>query len=540
MTIIDFGLAVAPTPAGTPAAAGRGGIDFFIEPELAAARLAQTARPSALSAAGEQYSVAALVYLLLTGAHTHTFSLEPAEMLGQLRDDPPLPFERHGIDDLRAVARVVLRALAKQPGDRHGSLADMLGEFRAAAAADLAVESRPVGSEPGPARLLLADVLDRLALPDGELSDAGRLAAPTASVQNGAAGFAYALLRVAGLRDDERLLGQADLWSARALAAAPTSAAFWSEELEIVPETFGEASLHHSVSGVHAVAAQVAGARGDEWSRRSEVAAFIAAASRRCPQFDVAFGRAGLLLGCALLLEGLPADHDEARLHALGDRLRDSLAAQIAGQPSIMAATEMSSLGAAHGWAGVLYALLRWSEAAGPRPAPPVAARLDELAALGSPAGRGARWPHGAGAAAAANPMAAGWCNGAAGFVALWTLAHRLTGDEAFARLARAAAWTAYEDPTEIGDLCCGLAGRAYALLNLYRHDGDEAWLARARDLADRAALAVRRRALRTDSLYKGEIGVALLAADLEDPRQCGGMPMFEGEGWPRRAPISS
>jgi hypothetical protein len=36
-------------------------------------------------------------------------------------------------------------------------------------------------------------------------------------------------------------------------------------------------------------------------------------------------------------------------------------------------------------------------------------------------------------------------------------------------------------------DLCCGLAGRAYALLALHRASGDDIWLREARALAVRA-----------------------------------------------------
>ena len=83
-----------------------------------------------------------------------------------------------------------------------------------------------------------------------------------------------------------------------------------------------------------------------------------------------------------------------------------------------------------------------------------------------------------------------------------------------------------------VGDLCCGLAGRAYGLLNLYKHTGESEWLESARQLADRAVVAIQQYSLRRQSLYKGEIGVALLQADLERP-ELSAMPFFEHEGWP-------
>ncbi|MEA2694778.1 MAG: eukaryotic-like serine/threonine-protein kinase, partial [Acidobacteriota bacterium] len=70
--LIDFGLALWE---GVPPRRGRGGVGFFFEPEHAAAARAGLPAP-AVSPEGEQYALAALLYLLLTGAHYRDFSLE--------------------------------------------------------------------------------------------------------------------------------------------------------------------------------------------------------------------------------------------------------------------------------------------------------------------------------------------------------------------------------------------------------------------------------------------------------------------------------
>jgi hypothetical protein len=532
VTIVDFGLAGGLSSSDLVAPAQRGGLDLFAEPELAKARLDGLA-PPAVSAGGEQYSVAALVYLLLTGAHTHAFSLEQGAMFRQLAEDPPLGFACHGVADLAAVECVLRRALAKAPGERFASVSELLAAFARAAAADLrrasGQSSSPARRASRPARLLLDEVLGRLAIPARD-PRAGTLAAPTAPVQNGAAGLACALLRVARVRTDASLLGLADLWSERALLASHTSAGFRSE---IVLQKVGERSLYHAAPGVHAVAALVAGARSDEASQQLALDAFIESIGAPCEQVDIAFGRAGHLLGCALLLEATAPPLDVDALLRVGRALRGSLVAELAEQPALAVCEQLDVLGAAHGWAGLLFALLRWAEATGTLPSSAVVERLSQLGALGQPVGRGMRWPYGVGQPPLDNQLGAGWCNGAAGYVPLWTLAHELTGEDEFARLALGAAWSAYEDTAGGGSLCCGLAGRAYALLNIYRHGGGDIWLARARDLADRAAIGVRTDIDRRDSLYNGEVGVAVLAADLEDPtNSC--MPMYEGDRWPR------
>ena len=131
-----------------------------------------------------------------------------------------------------------------------------------------------------------------------------------------------------------------------------------------------------------------------------------------------------------------------------------------------------------------------------------------------------------------------GWCNGTAGHIFLWTLAHSVFHDDIYLHLAEKAAWHTWESNNSIGNLCCGFAGQAYGLLNLYKHSGESIWLDRARVLACRAAawdtdtyVAMK---LAPESLYKGEMGVALLAAEISAP-ETACMPFFEREGWPAR-----
>ena len=98
------------------------------------------------------------------------------------------------------------------------------------------------------------------------------------------------------------------------------------------------------------------------------------------------------------------------------------------------------------------------------------------------------------------------------------------------ARLAARCGWNAWEARSAAADLCCGWVGRAYALLALYRHTGDGAWLERARQLADQARRAFARSTWRRPlSLFKGRAGLAVLAADLSRPERSA-FPLFERE----------
>jgi serine/threonine-protein kinase len=531
VVLLDYAFAVRIRSGECGAPAQRRGVDFFLDPETADAHLTgRTGSPP--TAAGEQYSVAALTYLVLTGAHTHTFSLQPEHMLRQLRDEPPLPFNTL---NLPGTERALRRALSKDPARRHPSVAHLLRSLRTAAVSDRTAASSVASArrQPEPCRKLLDNVLARMAVP-GPLFDGG-LAPPTASAMHGGAGLAYALLRIAQRRGDEQTLALADLWSVQATHSSDQEAAFVHRELNIIPQVFGKNSFYHYVSGVHCVQALVAQARGDEWSRDVALDAFLRTAGALCPELDVAFGRSGLLLGCAILLEACSGTSREPALRSLGTKLRDSVWSELAGAAPIADGHRLRTLGAAHGWSGYLFAVLRWAQASASPSPEGLADRLDQLGALARPSGRGLLWPFEARGPRSDTLMGASWCNGGAGHVHLWQLAHTLTGEPRYEQWAQGAVWSAYEAPLNApGDLCCGLAGRSYALLRHYAKVGDPIWLARARKLANHAATSMLDASVRPDSLYKGGVGTALLVCELDTP-EFARMPLYDGEGWPRR-----
>ena len=530
--IIDFGLAVH-RENSTAVQGLRGGVDFFLDPETAAARLAAQPVP-APSIATEQYSIGALIYMLLTGAHTHAFSLDETEMLPQLRDLPPRAFREHGAPAMPSVERVIARTLAKSSDTRYRSLTTLLEAFRAAAGRDRARLSRRAAQSSGVAPLS-TNVFERLSM-SGELFT-GELVPPTASVMYGAAGIAYALLRLAEVKADAELLALAELWGMRATDAIGTTAAFLHPAQGTDPQIFGTGSFYHNVAGVYAVAGFVAHA-GDD-AERSDWATnlFTAVVDESTGSNDVLFGRAGQLIGCSLALERLPRGRGADQVRSAGQRLHDLMDEELQLAPALAECPEQVSLGAAHGWAGYLYALLLWSTVSQRKPPYPASCPgWTSSPRLVSPVGGQCTGRTGWARRSAGGPIAASWCNGAAGHVFLWTLAHQVFGMQRYLRLAQEAAWGAFQQQTPaLNDLCCGLGGRAYALLCLYRHTGHAAWLARARRLGELAVQRIGTTTLRRHSLYKGEVGVALLAADLLAPQHAR-MPLFEVEGWPRPA----
>lgn len=524
--LIDFGMASAlPAAPDLPSHGERGGIPFFYEPELARA-FAAGAPPPAASAAGEQYATAVLLYLLATGAYPRDYSLGREEMLREIGGSEPLSFRERGAMAWPRLEEGLRRALSSAPEARFPSMA--------AFAAALATVEPPAGPLPAsPA----APALDRLveqtiaqADLEGPWLGAGLSPAPTASITYGAAGLGLALLKMSLARGDARLLSLAGLWTGRAVRAIGDDEGFYNNGIDISRPIVGESSPYHTESGVHAAAALVARASGDPYSQAEALERFLAAAEAPANGLDLTLGRASLLLGAALLLDAVPAGAlDPAPLRALGDRELAEIWRQLDAKPAIPEA-DVEYLGIAHGWAGFLYATLQWCRVSGHEIPGGVERRLAELAALALPAGRGLQWPWTlTGEGRSANMP--GWCNGACGYVFLWTLADSLLGHAGYLDLATGAAFEAYDSPETAGSLCCGLAGRGYALLNLYRHTGETHWLDRARDLAQRAATAGRTHEEYPHSLWKGTLGLAALAVDLERPEQSA-TPFFEPFGY--------
>jgi len=536
--LLDFGYSRWSSRLGLPpglSLPGRAGVAFFYEPEQAAAQRAGLAVPDA-TAAGEQYAVGALLYLLACGAHYRDFSLERAEMLRQIAEEPPLSFAERGAEPWPELEAILARALRKEPAERFASLAELAAALDRITvprpSASLAAWSRPAGEAAGEA--LLSRLLERVG-EGGPVFAAGLPAPPTATINYGAAGIACALYRIALAREDAALLSLADVWAERAAVAAGPPEAFYNPALEITEETVGTLSAYHSRAGVEAMRALIAHALGFSGLQSAAAAAFLTLARIPCENPDLTLGRSGLLLAGCLLLDTLAGDALAERrreLAAWGDELLRGLWIELDAKPVIDDTLSRPELGMAHGWAGFLYATLRWCRATAavlPAGLPAgVTARLAELAACARPAGRGLRWKWYA--TPAGDVSMPGWCNGSAGMVFLWTLAAERLGDPVFRTLAEGAAWNTWEAADGNANLCCGLAGRAYALVRMWQGSGEADWLDRARVLAGRAAVEIAKSEA-PDSLYKGEAGVAALIADLARPESAA-LPFFAEEGW--------
>lgn len=522
--LLDFGFArVLESEEHAPP---RGGTSFFWEPEYAAAVTAGLAIPPA-TPAGEQYAVAALAYVSLTGTHYRVFPLDRSRCMVEIATLPPLPFASHGVEPWPAVESVLARALAKEPQERFASMAELRAAFQAATGdppARALVRPRAPRRDPSAAEAqrFAQDTLQRLDLDSPLLAD-GLGTTPSASVNYGAAGVAWALLHVASAHDDPRALACADAWAQRARDEAEQPRAFLEPALGIGPPTVGPRALYHSVVGVHLVRALVDLAYGDRQGADRAVDAFVAAArlGDDAADPDLACGDSGVLLGCALLRERLDDAAAVGRLEAFARTLVDALWTPL--RPGAAELGDLRYHGVAHGWAGVLHAVLAWCEASGDGVPRGLVERLDELARLG-PKDEARGWPR-----SVSEPDSwPGWCHGSAGWALLWCQAARTLRDPELLTLAERAGRHALAQPsTTNASLCCGLAGEAYALLALHRATGEETWRLEAERQARKAIVPGVAADVR-NSLYKGDLGVAVLIEELHGDPAVARLPAFE------------
>ena len=141
--LLDFGIA-ADTDSSADERLTRAGFFvgtlMYVAPESLSGEL--------VTPAADQYSLATIAYFLLTGCHPYT-AKTPREMFTQLLSQPPTPLNkaRQGMTFNHAVEDVIMRGLARQPGER---FADVMSFANALHAALLAPDDpAPVAEESG-------------------------------------------------------------------------------------------------------------------------------------------------------------------------------------------------------------------------------------------------------------------------------------------------------------------------------------------------------------------------------------------------------
>ncbi|MCH9649448.1 MAG: protein kinase [Deltaproteobacteria bacterium] len=520
--LVDFTLSsrIADGPVGQG-----GGISFYRAPEIARDLLA--GKKTQADTLSEQFSIAALVYRLLTGHHYRDFDLEKETQLRQTAEAGMLPFRHRNLPDWPKIETILAKALDERPERRFETV-------RSFAKAFAAVSSRQLEESPPGTAGALAKARSRILSSWGPQGAWWQepLRSPMASVQNGAGGIALAASRIALLEEDSEILSIADLWIRRARRDLAAPEAFTSSELSVTSANIGHGSPQHNESGVHAVDSLIAHLGGQRQRQEASLRRYLESVNRPFLGLDVTLGTASQLVTGAILLETLHPGEIRDSLKDGGDRALTEIWSGLSEEP-IIHASSIDNLGLAHGWAGFLFATLRWREVSSGTWPPGFEDRLAQWAETAEPLGRGLRWPWNLGhlrrqgSSMASMP---GWCNGTAGHL---LLACKIAGSgwTEFFSLAEKAAYDVWDAGSTSASLCCGLVGRAYGLLAMYRLTGDAVWHHRATVLAETAASSGSFAEAPPYSLFKGALSLAVLASDL-DHAESAAFPFIEGDGW--------
>lgn len=519
ISVLDFATAASGADIPPPGwLAGR--FNTLSPPEHAMAAL--DGEDPVATAAAEQYSVGALLYLLATGRMYAPLRLERRALAEDIIAARPA-VERE-LSACPALGSALSPALRKIPAQRYPSMDAMAR----------ALEELPVGvtarrrTVPRPVTPALTQISEAF-LRDCDTRDPiGSLRAPTCSVNFGAAGVAFALTRLGKVIDRPAALEQADRW----LTAAEehrTDADAFDDGDELTSRTVGLVSPYHTASGIAAVRAILSAARGDARRQQAALDRFRADTAAPCANLDLTLGRSSVLLFAALLYA--TADSGWPATQRLGDH-GDHVCAEIwRDLPDTL-----PYYGIAHGWAGIAFATMMWSQARGSEPPGGVRRVLELLMNASEPWEGGLRWPLSPDGGPMPGQFWPGWCHGSAGYVFLWNLAEGIYGEDQFGAAAERTAELVEHSPG-FTSLCCGSGGQVYALLSRYRSTGSERWRQRGIRLANDAAAHDELAGDSTTalSLYKSHMGLALLAAELERPEDAS-MPLFEFERTPHPA----
>ena len=506
VTLLDFALAAVLDGAGPGVTRQRGGIGWAFEPELAASGLRQDGDVP-VTAAAEQYSLAAVCFFLLTGQHHVDIPADKTAMFRQiLTSDSKRLSSVAQVAPLEFADPAFARALAHTPLDRFPDLSG----FAAAMAAQGAALTTGDKDRPD---LWAAPLVHRLATAPSA-AEFAHFPAPVSTISYGAAGIALGLVRLAQLRQDPELLAAAECWNALALTSQPDGRAVFNPALGITADSVSATSLYHSATGVQLIEALLGQAAGDFDRAIRATRRFLDAAGPPAPSGELMNGEAGLIVGATQLARALRTPTTLPTGRSVLAWLRPRM---VALAESTLAALQEPDppLGLAHGLSGPVLAVLE-AEAAfdvgPPTFGPQLAATLAEQLA-GRPVDRWALSPG----------LAHSWCNGSAGAALALAVAARHIGDERCRQLAFEFGRHAAGYAGKNASLCCGMAGISYVLLylnslSLNGLGGDPFWAAAAQRMADRARSRAELSGPQAHSLHKGALGAAILADEVRHP----------------------
>ena len=523
ITLLDFGLSRRLDESGR---FERGGIAFYSDPEYARCQLERIAPPP-VNAANEQFSVAALLYQLVTGQHYTDFDLEHEAMYTAIANPRPEHLRLPGKLRWPAIEVIIHKALSKHEIDRHTDCTEL-----ASALMSCELPDEPRATTAHTQTFELRTFVDeRIETVQVNATEAFSkfTHGPTCSLNGGAAGIAHALHRLACQRESADLLHSSEQWIQVARLHQSDTNAFHDEEFNKEFEAVGACSVHHGSAGIAFTQALISVSVSDVVTADRAIAEFKSAITQPTTAWDATLGRLSCVLACIELestLREIPTNCSVLRQTACD--LLDSVWQESLEHEDVVSSAHWGNLGFAHGWGGLLYTTLLMHVKGFSSMPTQFMDRVNQFRNTLVPVARGHafEWLNESGHPGG---MMAGWCNGSAGAVPLFALLHEYESNGDWLEVAQSLAWHCWETDGGPVDLCCGSAGRILALLRVYQLTEDSDWLKRATYLARRAiarAPALDHREREPYSLFKGQLGLALAVEGVLDPdKAC--MPMM-------------
>jgi serine/threonine-protein kinase len=196
-------------------------------------------------------------------------------------------FSERGIQGFDELELVIGKMLAKEPADRYAALEECLRDISAIrpSIAPINLEIRSPALEDAPSLKAFAATLAPTPFE-----------APSASVNYGGAGVAYALLKAAHALDERSLVQAADMWASHARAWMDTGpSGGLCARMGITPEVVGPYASLHRVEGVALVEALVAHSQLDTLALRRLCMSFLTGIHKAEAPLEFILGKAGMV-----------------------------------------------------------------------------------------------------------------------------------------------------------------------------------------------------------------------------------------------------
>jgi len=287
------------------------------------------------------------------------------------------------------------------------------------------------------------------------------------------------------------------------------------------------------VSGPYLTAALCYQARGDDEKVKEYIDRLLSFQNQRVKESEYLYGNSGYLFALIFAKRNISSDliPDEVITKVCNEIINSgkNFRKKPSGCPLMYSWQKTMYLGAAHGLAGILYALLSVDSYVKNKDILPlINGSLNYLERIMLPNGN---WGWVVEDRSEQDSVVQ-WCHGAPGFAFLWCKAYQTLGDEKYLNLAKICANTTWEYGLlkKGKSLCHGVTGNGYVFLELYKITKDLTYWHKALKFLEFCWSDMAREMNVPDnpwSLFEGVAAVPVYCCDVMDPEGSLGFPGF-------------